>query len=141
MIDHQWNPLWRDPEDDLNAEYLAAIRRMIMASVNWIANNPDRLPEWREPDKRSIARAKGVSDTIPLEEISFIGAWEDFYIPRNTAARFWFRAIADACGRGRNAPSSHMFGKAVAAGSLVKRLGWEEFNRFMLDAHDDKPDA
>lgn len=133
---YDWNPLWHDPEDNDNAEYLASIRRMIMASINWLAANPDRDPLWREPDKRALAREAGIPDHMPIDQIRFIGNWEDFFIPQDTAARFWFQAIADACeavGGKKNAASAWMFGKAVACGLLFKREGWEGFNRVMLE--------
>jgi hypothetical protein len=136
-MSYEWNPLWRDPEQDANAEYLDSIKRMIVASVNWMAANPDRDPQWREIDKRTLARRAGVPDDRPIEDIAIIRAWEDVFVPRDTAARYWFQAIADACeakGGKRNAPSAWMFGKAVACGILFRREGWEGFNRFMLEA-------
>lgn len=137
---YEWNPLWHDPEDNANAEYLASIRRMIIASINWMDANPDRNPEWREPDKRMLARRAGIPDHIPVDKIAFTGNWEDFFVPRDAAARLWFQAMVDACeakGGKRNAPSAWMFTKAVACGLLFKREGWDGFNKFMLEARDE----
>jgi hypothetical protein len=136
-VSYEWNPLWHDPEDNANAEYLASIRRMIIASINWLDANPDRNPLWREPDKRALARQAGVPDFVPIGDIAFTGNWEDFFIPRDAAARFWFQSIADACeakGGKRNAASALMFLKAVSYGMIFKRDGWEAFNKFMLEA-------
>lgn len=134
---YEWNPLWHDVEIIENAEYIASIRRMIVASINWMADNPDRDPKWRESDKRSLARRAGVPDDVPLDKIAITGNWEDHFIPIDAAARFWFQAIADACeakGGKNNAASSWMFGKAVACGLLYRREGWEKFNAFMLES-------
>lgn len=138
-MSHEWNPLWPDPEDNDNAEYLDSIKRMIVASINWMEANPDRDPQWREPDKRALARKAGVPDDMPIDKIAFVGNWEDFFVPRDTAARYWFQAIEAACmakGGKENAPSALMFGKAVACGILFRREGWEHFNRFMLETPD-----
>lgn len=135
----EWNPLWHDVESVDNAAYIASIRRMIVASINWMADNPDRDPKWREPDKRSLARRAGVADDVPLDKIAITGNWEDHFIPIDAAARFWFQAISDACeakGGKDNAASAWMFGKAVACGLLFRREGWEGFDRFMLEARD-----
>jgi hypothetical protein len=139
---YEWNPLWHDVENVPNAEYIASIRRMILASINWMAANPGRDPKWRERDRRALARAAGVPDDVPLDKIAITGNWEDFFSPTDAAARFWFRAIADACeakGGKENPASAWMFGKAVACGLLFRREGWDGFNRFMLEARTEKP--
>ncbi len=137
---YEWNPLWHDVEDGSNAEYIASIRRMIVASINWLAEHPDRSPQWKERDRRTIARAAGVPDDVPLNKIAITGNWEDFYSPTDAAARFWFQAISDACeakGGKENAASAWMFGKAVYCGLLFRREGWDGFNRFMLEPRDE----
>lgn len=140
-MSYRWNPLWRDPESTDNAAYVASIRRMIIASINWLAAHPDADPKWREPNKRALARRAGISDDIPVEDIAFTGNWEDWFVATNDEARRWFDAIETACeaiGGKDNAATSWMFGKAVACGLLFKRDGWEAFDQFML-GHDGKP--
>ncbi len=137
---YEWNPLWHDVEDISDAAYTAALRRMIIASINWMDANPDRDPKWREPDKRAIARRAGVPDHMPLDKIAISGNWEDLFFPTNAAARFWFQAIAGACEAGggpEKAANAWMFGKAVACGVLFKRDGWEAFDRFMSEPDDE----
>lgn len=127
---YEWNPLWTDVVDDDNPAYRDAIRRMIMASINWFAAHPDADPTWQEPSEAAVRRAAGVSDD---ETYVLTGAWEHIYKPTNPYATYWFRRVSDACGKGRNAPSAFMMSKAVACGLLFKRDGWEAFNRFMLE--------
>lgn len=137
---YRWNPLWRDPEDAGNAAYVASIRRMIIASINWLAEHPDANPDWREPNRRALARRAGVSDDTPVETIAFIGCWEEFFTPANSDAAGWFAAIETACemiGGKENAATVHMFGKAIASGLLFRRDGWEGFDRFMLERRDE----
>lgn len=129
---YEWNPLWREPEGPENPAYVDTIRRMMMASINWFVDHPGKLPTWREMDQRKLARASGIADEVPLEKIAFIGNWEDFYVATNEPAKVWFKAIVDACGSEENAPSTHMFSKAVAAGQGFVQLGWDGFNAFML---------
>lgn len=133
---YEWNALWTEPADDISPEYVASIHRMIIASINWIADNPDADPAWTEPDRRRLAKAAGIPDHIPIYSIAFTGNWEDFFIPKDRAAASWFNAISEACegiGGPENAPSAFMFTKAVGCGLLLKKIGWEEFNRFMLE--------
>lgn len=127
---YEWNPLWTDVVDNDNPAYRDAIRRMIVASLNWLAAHPNASPTWREPSQASVARAAGLPEGTP---ITVTGAWEDVYTPTNSYARHWLRAIADAGGKGRDAPSAYMMSKAVAAGMLFKSGGWDEFNQFMLE--------
>jgi len=130
MMAYEWNPLWTDVIEGINPAYADAVRRMVMASINWLAEHPQANPEWREPNQAELAKRAGVP-----EGVSFVvtGAWEDIYQPSNSQARHWFRAISDACGHGSNSPSSFMMSKALACGMLFKRDGWEAFNRFMLE--------
>jgi hypothetical protein len=131
MTEYAWNPLWTDPIDDINAAYVSAVRRMIVASINWMADHSGEVsPKWREPSAASLARRAGV----PVgTSIVIAAAWEDVYRPRNPQARDWFRAISDACGKGESAPSAYMMSKAIGCGILFKRLGWDAFDRFMLE--------
>lgn len=127
---YEWNPLWTDVIDDINPAYVSAVRRMVIASINWLAEHPAAEPKWKEPSQESMARAAG----LPLDTpIIATGAWEDVYLPSNPWARRWFRAISDACGKGNAAPSAFMMSKAVACGMLFKNSGWDEFNQFMLE--------
>lgn len=134
-----WNPLWCEPEDDDNADYVAAIRRIIIASLNWIEAHPNVTPQWRERTKRSVMRQAGIPDAVAEDTVQIAAAWEDVYQPRNSVTRDWFRAMEQACAKGdpKGKPSSHMMGKGVAAGALLLRLGWDEFNAFMLEPHGD----
>src|SRR5262245_7865021 len=127
---YEWNPLWLDVIDNINPVYVAKTRQMIMASINWLAEHPQANPEWREPNQDSRVRQAGLPRG---SRIVVTGAWEDMYIPKNSYARHWFRAIANACGRGREAPSAFMMSKAVACGMLFKQQGWEAFDRTMLE--------
>jgi hypothetical protein len=131
---YRWNPLWTDPGDPISAAYTAAIRRMVVASINWLAEHPEADPEWDEIEKRAMARRAGIPDDVPISRISFAGHWKDFFTPRNPDATAWFNAIAAACEDGgpTSAPSSTMFDKAVACGALFKHEGWDAFNTFML---------
>lgn len=141
MTEYRWNPLWHDPEGPENAAYLATIKRMMMASVNWMAAHPGVVPEWQEPDRRRLARAVGIPDEIPLEEIAFTGNWERFYRPTEPLSDSWFKAIVDAAreiGGEENDPSAWMFGKAIAAGTVFHRAGWEGFNATMLQRDEDE---
>lgn len=130
---YEWNPLWSDVVDDINPVYLDRVRRMVMASINWLDEHPDAKPEWRELSKEQLARSAGVPEGTDLSTIAIVGAWEDFYEPKNSYARHWFRAISDACGKGDASPSVLMMGKAIACGMLFKKNGWDEFNTFMLE--------
>ncbi len=137
----EWNPLWVDPEDDDNAEYLAAIKRLIVASINWIETHPDFRPKWREASTRSLMRQAGIPDSVAEDTVTIAAAWEDFYQPGNTPTRDWFREMAQACANGKpkDQPSAHMMGKGIAAGSLLLQLGWDEFNLFMLTGPEGTP--
>lgn len=131
----EWNPLWSDVEDDDNAEYLASIRRIIVASVNWVEAHPKFSPEWRELSKRSVMRLAGIPDDVDENTINVAAAWEDIiYQPSNSFTREWFREMERACANGdpKGKPSSHMMGKGIAAGVLLLRNGWDEFDAFML---------
>lgn len=133
----EWNPLWNDREDDDNPAYLAAIRRIIVASINWIEAHPDFRPVWREINKRAAMRAAGIPDDVPEANITIAGAWEDYFTPQTSYTRAWFRTMADAGGKGKDGPSARMMGKGIAAGALLIRNGWDEFDRFMLTSTDD----
>lgn len=138
---YSWNPLWHAVESSENVAYLASIQRMIMASINWLADHPGAKPKWDEKNRRALARAAGVADDIPLNKVAFIGAWEDFFRPTNDIARAWFAAIETACvaiGGKENAPTVHMFTKAVACGMLFRQEGWEGFDRFMSGSNGDE---
>jgi hypothetical protein len=130
----EWNPLWHDPEGDANAEYLAAIKRLMIASVNWVEAHPNFKPQYRERDKRDLMRQAGIPDDVDESTVAIGAAWEDVYQPSNSFTRDWFRAMERACSNGdpKGGPSSHMMGKGIAAGLLVARNGWDEFNQFML---------
>lgn len=130
---YEWNPLWPDVVDDFAPSYVGAVRRMVIASINWIDQHPDAVPEWSEPDKQALARMVGVPPGVAISDVAFICAWEDMYTPKNAHARHWFRAMADACGTGKNAPSNVMMSKAVYCGLLFKKVGWNEFNTYMLE--------
>lgn len=137
---YEWNRLWSDPENLGNEAYIASIRRMIVASINWIADHPDADLAWLEPNKRRLARDAGIPDDVPIETIAFTGDWERFFRPKTDDTNAWFCAMTSACeamGGPENAPSAWMFGKAVASGILFKRDGWEAFDRFMSEPRDE----
>lgn len=125
----EWNPLWLEPDDVDNAGYSASIRRMIMASVNWIEAHPNFRPNYRD-ETRATLRAAGFPDTVATDRVAIVGNWEDVFKPADSATRAWFRAMDEACGDG--GASARMMGKSIAAGCLLLRDGWDEFNAFML---------
>ena len=110
----EWNPYWRDLAD---ANHAPTMRRMVLASINWIEHNPGAYPEWRE--KQPPAHKAAIRATH----------WADILDATNEDARRWFEAIAAEAG-GR--PLCSLMTEAVAAGVLVARYGWEAFNEFML---------
>lgn len=141
MTEYRWNPLWRAPESPDNAAYLATIKRMIMASVNWFAAHPGAEPKWQEADWRKLARAAGVPDDTPIEDVAFIGNWERFYRPTDDLSQSWFDAIvagARALRGEEDDASARMFGKAIAAGVMFSHEGWEGFNATMLQRDEDE---
>lgn len=127
---YEWNPLWTDVIDDLNPAYVGSVRRMVMASINWLADHPQASPEYREASRAELARRAGVPAG---EDFQVIAAWEDVYYASNSYARHWFRAMSDACGKGESSPTSFMMSKSIACGMLFQRDGWEAFNQFMLE--------
>jgi hypothetical protein len=139
----EWNPLWHDPEDDTNAEYLAAIRRIMIASINWIEAHPNVKPQWRERSKRSLMRQAGIPDDVDENTINIAAAWEDIYQPANSFTRNWFREMDRACADGnpKGGASSQMMGKGIAAGALLLRIGWDEFDQFMLSEPEGRADG
>ena len=100
----EWNPNWRD----VVPNYIP-MRRMILASINWIEQWPAAYPQWLENDGCC-------SDH-----------WPEIYQPTNDHARQWFTAIA-----GRDRPSPLMMGYAIRCGETLSRLGWDRFNNTML---------
>jgi hypothetical protein len=132
----EWNPLWTDPEDDDNKEYVAAIRRMIIAAINWIENHPQATPEWQELNVIDFLRQQGkvIPPGVSPNEINIMAFWSDYYKTKNAAARRWFHVMVQACSQGdpRKEPTSYMMGKAIACGMMLKSNGWDEFNQFML---------
>lgn len=133
----EWNPLWRDPEDPAHPGYLAAIKRIIMASINWIEAHPNFKPAFREPNKREVMRQAGVSDDMPEDSVAIAGPWEEWFQPMNAHTREWFRVMSDAGAGGKAAPTVIMLGKGVAAGLLLLSGGWDAFDKFMLEPGDD----
>lgn len=101
----EWNPDWQD----IDVANVLAMRRMAMASVNWIEQWPEAYPTWRE---------QGI----------YSDDWSQVYIATNEHAQRWFAVIAAACS---HRPSSFLMGKAIGCGCLVRDLGWEHFDRFM----------
>lgn len=130
---YYWDPLWRAPEDADNAEYVGAIRAMIMASVNWMADHPTSDPQWQEVDRRAMAMDAGAPDTIRDADIVLIMDRDRVYRAVSKDAEEWFARIDAACqARTGDQPSAHMFSKALAAGILFRKVGWDEFAAFML---------
>lgn len=112
----EWDLTWRDVVDPISQDYVNSMRRMVMASINWIENHPDALPEWREEESTTIM---------------FSTDWENAYEASNEDAAKWFRAITSASTTGR--PSSIMMGKAIAGALLLKQIGWQRFDQFMRE--------
>lgn len=128
MKKYKWNPLWHPVEDPTAAqEYLSQIQDMIMASVNWIANNPEAIPMWSEIDRADIAAEAG----LPREtQVAIIGDWDMVFTPSNAACRRWFDAIVTAS---TDTPTIHMMQKAIYCGWAFKHYGWERFDQFMQE--------
>lgn len=118
---YEWDSAWADVADPINPTYTASVRRMVMASINWIAEHPDAYLAWTE---RDIAK--------PLNAV-VIAAWEAFYIAENAETMAWFQSISDACAMGNpdHAPSASMMGKALACGLIFKTGGWQEFDQLL----------
>ena len=126
---YTWNPEWHSVEDPAaHPEYITQIQDMIMASVNWIARNPESMPMWSEIDKADIAETVGLDRDI---NIAIIGDWDQIYRPSNAACRRWFDAIVEAS---TDTPTIHMMQKAIYAGWAFKHYGWDKFNEFMMEA-------
>jgi len=132
-MSYQWNPLWTELEDpEIGADYLASIRRGVMAAINWAAEHPDANPQWQELDREKFLRNHGIPTTA--RNTAFIGEWQMAYRPANDDARAWFAAIDAACkaldpDRGA---SVHMMDKAIGCAKFFLRYGWDEFDTFML---------
>jgi hypothetical protein len=127
---YQWNPLWTDVIDAINPAYVASVRRMVMASINWLADHPQAVLEWREANQQALAMEAGLPEGA---SVVVIAPWEEIFKPKNADAQDWFSVMSDACGEGDATPTSFMMGKAMACGMLFKRDGWESFNQFMLE--------
>lgn len=103
----EWNPEWCD----IDIANVLAMRRMVVASINWIEQWPEAHPAWRE---------QGV----------YAHDWAQVYIATNEHAQRWFEVIAAACGF---CPSSVLMGKAIGCGCLLRDLGWDHFDQFMRE--------
>jgi hypothetical protein len=61
-----WNPLWGDlwegGQASIAAGYADAIKRSVLASINWIEAHPGAKLEWRERDMREIMEQAGLPD-------------------------------------------------------------------------------
>jgi hypothetical protein len=120
---------------DLDPSYVEVIRRMIMASINWIEvhGGTDDL-QWQERDIQSIIQALGLPDTMEADQIAFIGPWNDFFRPSNQTTQAWFDVMVNACGPGPEyAPSIQMMKHAMFAGMYVGMNGWDAFNLLMSE--------
>lgn len=103
----EWNSEWRD----IDVANVLAMRRMVVASINWMEQWPEASPTWREQG-------------------GFSNNWQDVYIATNEHAQRWFEVIAAAC---EFHPSSLLMGKAIGCGCLFRDLGWETFDKFMRE--------
>lgn len=129
MPAYEWQSHWQDPvESDAPDEYKQQVRRMIMASIDWLAAHPAAEAKWRELDLKALVRDQGLGPDVEI-----IAVWSDVFQPLNAHARHWFRAIVQAGSQGKPdlEPTSRMMTKAVYCGQLFKSTGWAEFDRFM----------
>ena len=131
-----WNSDWIDPIEDGDPSdrdrerYVDCIRRMILASVNWIENNPGIMPTWEE--MRIDLEEMGIPDNA---QVVIVAPWDEIIRPLSNATSEWFKVIVAACVKGRGKrwePSYRMILPALASGMLVKLNGWDAFNRVML---------
>ena len=132
-----WSPLWIDifDEDDIQ-EYKQTIMNMMMAAINWVESNPGIELKWEEDDKRAIMDSLGVPREIEEDDIILYGEWDSFFHPTEESQDF-FSTIVKVCGE--HTPTISMMEKAVNAGFLVWKEGWDYFNIFMSGQPDSKP--
>lgn len=133
----EWNPLWEDVVAPGNVDYTATVRRMIVASINWIEEHGADDLQWQERNIRAMLEAAGVPDDVPLEAIGIIAVWTEFFRPVNDITANWFKTMVEACeadGQG-NTPSVYMMRKAIACGMMVSNEGFDNFNAFMCQRH------
>ena len=103
----EWNPMW----SDIGTGHTTTMRRMVVASINWVEQWPSGYPEWK---------------VLPL---ACSDDWAMIYQPTNDCARQWFDAIVADC---EKRPSPVMMGHAITCGTMLRSLGWDRFNQFML---------
>lgn len=134
-----WNENWPEIWDEgAPAEYAASLRRLCIASIDWIEAHPKADLHWKERDMKALAEAAGLPEDTELSDIAFVGFWSDFVRPSNAECEAWFNAIVNACsnGKGEDAePSFFMMQKGMATGLMVQRYGWEHFDDYMMNLH------
>lgn len=124
----EWNSAWVDVTDGGDADYTDAVRRMIMAAINWIEDHPDVILHWEEISTASLLQSLGV--VAPKGADVWVTAeWRQMIRPASDGAVDWFNMIEQSCPR---APTYMMMMKAIACGILFRNKGWDAFNRFML---------
>lgn len=129
-----WNHHWTDMSE-LDPSYVEVIRRMIIASINWVEvhGGTDDL-QWQERDMQAIMQALGLPDTVEVEQIAFVGPWTDFFRPSNHTTQEWFDVMVAACGQSpEDTPSIQMMKHAMFAGMYVGLNGWDAFNLLMCE--------
>ena len=143
----EWNPLWEDvvevvDNSNTGVAYVMSVRRMILASISWIEKNDSSDLQWQERDIRGLATSLGIPENVPIEQVAILGIWTDFFRPSNEVTQNWFDAITEACEQGNkdNTPSVHMMKKAIACGMMVSDEGFDAFNMFMCQRHQENYD-
>lgn len=130
-----WNPLWMNlfEVDDI-LDYKEGIMNMVMASVNWVERYPGVELNWEENDKRVIMNTLEIPQDIDEDEVILYGDWNTFFYPTTCESHDFFDSIIKSCGE--NVPTISMMEKAINAGFLVWKEGWDYFNVFMLGTPD-----
>jgi hypothetical protein len=135
-MSREWNPMWNGALDDTDpvSRYNDQLKRMVVASIDWVEDHPTAILAWKERDIRSIMQQVGIPDDISPEQVQIIAPWDFHLRADNQATDEWFRFIIE---RGLNGgpkeeePTVRMMQKAMAFGMLVMKEGWDAMNTWV----------